>query len=55
MPDFVWRSNLVVYLHRSGSCTWFLGHRWGLLAPCALEMLSEAPIVVALDLQSSGW
>ena len=30
----------------SGSCTWFLGRRRGLLAPCALEMHSEAPIVV---------
>ena len=42
------------------SCTWFLGRRWGLLAPCALEMYSEASIVVnslvALEyLQSSGW
>ena len=30
----------------SWSCTWFLGLRWGLLAPCALEMYSEASIVV---------
>ena len=30
----------------SWSCTWFLGRRWGLLAPCALEMYSEASIVV---------
>ena len=29
-----------------GSCTWFLGRRWGLLVPCALEMYSEASIVV---------
>ena len=30
----------------SGSCTWYLSRRWGLLPPCALEMYSEAPIVV---------
>ena len=33
----------------SGSCNWFLGRRWGLLAPCALEMYSEVPIVVAFS------
>ena len=32
----------------SGSSTWFLGRRWGFLAPCALEMYSEAPIDVTL-------
>ena len=31
----------------SWSCTWFLGRRCGLLAPCALEMYSEASIVIA--------
>ena len=30
----------------SWSCTWFLRRRWGLLAPCAPEMYSEASIVV---------
>ena len=30
----------------SGNCTWFLGRRWGLHAPCALEMYSGAPIFV---------
>ena len=30
----------------SWSCTWFLGSRWGLLVSCALEMYSEASIVV---------
>ena len=30
----------------SGSCTWNLCRRWGLLSPCALETYSEAPIVV---------
>ena len=33
-------------IYSSWSCTWFLGHRWGLLVPCALEMHSEAPIIV---------
>ena len=31
----------------SWSCIWFLGRRCGLLSPCALEMYSEASIVVA--------
>ena len=30
----------------SWGCTWFLGRRWGVLAPYALEMYSEASIVV---------
>ena len=43
-PDFVWRSWLLL-ICGSGSCTWFLGRWWGLLAPCYLEIYSEAPIV----------
>ena len=30
----------------SWSCTWFLGRRWGLLVPYALEMYSEESIIV---------
>ena len=36
----------LLFICISGSCTWFLGRRWGLLAPCALEMYYEASIVV---------
>ena len=36
----------LLFICCSGSCTWFLGRRWGLLAPCSLKIYSEAPIVV---------
>ena len=44
-PDFVFDHSLLL-ICSSWSCTWFLGRRWGLLTPCALEMYSEASSVV---------
>ena len=38
--------HILLLICSSWSCTWFLGRRWGLLVPCALEMYSKASIVV---------
>ena len=50
MGAVVWQiscgDHSLLFICGSGSWTWFQGRRWGLLARCALEMYSEAPIVV---------